>query len=223
MLLSVLSSVPLRAKVNRPDPVRTWPVDTLLVRFEREVRVNDTRRFASQFITAALRLPITYKSRQDSLLTGLEQLALKSVDTKVQQAAALEIAAAGEIGRGPPPIPNALPRLVRIYRRHDDPALRLTIRNQMPLQVERRAAAAFLRSIAAEPDTSAGTGPHGYFSHGDPRTEALARLAEMGEEGRAVLQAMHRSGEARSPQARIMLDNMARRGFPVRDLARSQQ
>jgi hypothetical protein len=102
--------------------------------------------------------------------------------------------------------------------------VRLAIRNTMPEQADRRAAAAFLRTVAAEADpTNDGSGPHGYFSVGDPRTEALSRLAEMGAEGRAVLQAMHRSGEARSPQARAILARMAQRGFPVIDARRREQ
>ncbi|HEX8830218.1 MAG TPA: hypothetical protein VF705_03580, partial [Longimicrobium sp.] len=56
-----------------------------------------------------------------------------------------------------------------------------------------------------------------YFSVGEQRALALARLSEMGEEGRTTLQAMYRSGEAISPQARIILQSMAERGFPVAD------
>lgn len=220
-LLLLLGSAPVRAQGSRQDPVRGWPVDTLLVRFEREVRVNDPRSFASQFIGAALDLPAPYTSRQDSLLHGLERLALTSDNANVRQLATIKIATAGDIGRTPART-GVLPRLLRIYRTDRSWIVRALIRDQLPRQAERRAAAAFLRSVAAEPDSSAGMGPHGYFSHGDPRIEALARLAEMGEEGRAVLQAMHRSGEARSPQARITLDGMARRGFPVRDAARRQ-
>jgi hypothetical protein len=79
---------------------------------------------------------------------------------------------------------------------------------------------ALLRQIAAEPDESGPDPVHGYFSVGEPRADALARLAEMGEDGRAALQAMYRNGEGRSPQAKIILQQMAEREFPVTDMRR---
>ena len=173
-------------------------------------------------IMRLLRDPRASGARRDSLLNGMERLALTGRTRDIRHVAALNLAVAGTSDM-PIPEPGVVARLLRTYRNQTDPAVRLTIRNQPPLQVERQAAAAFLRSNAVEPDTSAEMGPHGYFSHGDPRTEAVARLAEMGEEGRSVLQAMHRNREARSPQVRGMLDDMARRGFPVRDIARRQR
>jgi hypothetical protein len=122
----------------------------------------------------------------------------------------------------PSPIAGVVDRLLRIYCGNTEWGVRNAILNVLPQQRDRRASAAFLRSIAAEADTTNRWQPvHGYFTQGDLRTAALARLSEMGDEGRAVLQAMHRSGEARSPQARIVLEDMARRGFPVIDVRRA--
>ena len=222
MLLLLFGCAPLRAQAERADRARTWPVESVLARFEADIRAHVVQSLGARVTYDIIYLPRVYAPRQDSLLDGLERLALTSENAKVRQEATAMIAFAGQVGRPTPPLPGVLPRLLRIYRSNTQWLVRALIRDQMPEQVERRAAAAFLRSVAAEPDTSSGSGPHGYFSHGDPRTEAVARLAEMGEEGRAVLQAMHRSREARSPQVRTLLDDMARRGFPVRDIARRQ-
>ena len=222
MLLTLFVRVPLATQPVHQDPARSWAVDSVLFRFESEVRGHVMRSYGSEIVFRILELPDSYLARKDSLLDGLQHLALTNEDEDVRRRAAGWIAFAGESGRRSPPVAGVFLRLVRIYRA-SDASVRLTVRNRLPLQADRKAAAAFLRSLAAEPDTTTRFGPEGYFAFGDPRAEALARLAEMGEEGRAVLQAMHRSGEARSPQARIILDDMARRGFPVRDIARMQQ
>lgn len=219
--LLLLGCAPLRAQAGQTTSTRTWGVDSMLARFEHDVHTNAVQEVGVAQIMRLLRDPGASGARRDSLLNGMERLALTGRTRDIRHAGALYLAVAGTFDM-PTPARGVVARLVRTYRVQDDPAVRLTIRNQLPLQVERPAAAAFLRAIAAEPDSSSGRGPHGYFSHGDPRTEALARLAEMGEVGRAVLQAMHRSGEARSPQARITLDNMAQRGFPVREIARAR-
>jgi hypothetical protein len=219
-LLVLFGCAPLRAQADRVDRARTWPVDSVLARLEADVRANLVQSMGARLTYDVFYLGNAFAPRQDSLLDGLERLALTSDNDTMRREATSLIAFAGQVGRPSPPVPGVFPRLLRIYRSNTAWLVRALIRDQMPEQAERRAAAAFLRSIAAEPDTGSGTGPHGYFAIGDPRTEAVARLAEMGEEGRSVLQAMHRNREARSPQVRIMLDDMARRGFPVRDIAR---
>jgi hypothetical protein len=223
LLVVVVARVPLGAQVVRTDPARIWAADSVIARFESDIRMHVVNSQGLDAVAGILMLPGVFAARQDSLLNGLERLAVTSNDSNVRRRAAYWIAFAGTGGRAVSPVKGVCSRLARIYRARDDAGVRLAIRNGMPLQAERRAAAAFLRSLAVEPDSSGGNGVEGYFSIGDPRTEALARLAEMGEEGRAVLQAMHRSGEARSPQARMILDDMARRGFPVRDIALMQQ
>lgn len=217
--LLLFGYAPLHAQAARATSAGLLPVDSVLRWFEADVRTHVVQSSGSRLVYDILDLSHPYLARQDSLLDGLERLALTSTDRNVRQIAAARIAIAGEIGRTAPPRSGVLSRLVRVYRGNSAWLVRSTIMDRIPFLAERRAGAAFLRSIAAEPDTSSGIGPHGYFAMGDPRTEALARLAEMGEEGRAVLQAMHRNRDAHSPQVRLRLENMARRGFPVRDIA----
>lgn len=221
-VLLLLGCAPMHAQAVRTEHALTWPVDSVLARFETDIRTHVVQSVASEAVYDILDLSNSPPARKDSLIDGLERLALTSSFRNVRHIATARIAVAGQVGRPVAPRAGLLSRLQRIYWGNTAWLVRSTILDSMPLQAERRAAAAFLRSVAAEPDTSSAMGPHGYFSHGDLRTHALARLAEMGEEGRAVLQAMHRSREARSPQARLVLDDMARRGFPVRDIARRQ-
>jgi hypothetical protein len=222
-MLVVFGCGPLLAQADQVDRARTWPVDSVLARLEADVRANRVQGMGARVAYDVIYLPSAFAPRQDSLMDGLERLALTSDHDAVRREATSLIAFAGQVGRPSPPLRGVFPRLLRIYRSNTAWLVRALIRDQMPEQAERRAAAAFLRSIATEADSNSGVAPHGYFAIGDPRTEAVARLAEMGEEGRSVLRAMHQNREARSPQVRIMLDDMARRGFPVRDIARRQR
>ena len=219
MVMVVAVRMPLTAQSLTQIAERTWPVDSVLSRFEADVRANTANGVGENAVARIIDLASPYSARKDSLLNGLERLAVTHSDRYVRQAATLWIASAGEVGRTAPPVRGVWPRLLRIYRSNTAWVVRSTILDQSPMLVERPSALALLRSVAAEQDTTTPMGPEGYFGFGDLRIAALSRLAEMGEEGRAVLQAMHRSGEARSPQARMILDDMARRGFPVRDIA----
>lgn len=199
------------------------PVDSILAHFQRQTRARArTGDGVTLILNVFSRPPGGYSPRQDSLLNGLERLVDFSDNRDVREFAAQMLAAAGEEARAAPPLPGIVRRLERIYHRHggnEDYGIRTSILPSLPLQRERGAAAALLRTIASQPDPgNNGTGVEGYFGVGDPRTGALAGLSEMGQEGRAVLQAMYRSGEAASPQARVTLEHMAQRGFPVTDL-----
>jgi hypothetical protein len=215
IVLLVLSGAPASAQVSR-DAARTWPIDSVLARYEHDIRANAVPSLGSNLVFDILDLPQRYRARQDSLLDRLEHLALTSESQTVRIEAAFRLAYAGETGRESPPLPRIMLRLARVYHALNDSGTRLAIRNSLPLQAERDAAIALLRSVAAEADTASF---HTDW-HGDDRVEALVRLSEMGEEGRTVLREMHRSGEARSLQARTILEDMAQRGFPVRDIRR---
>jgi hypothetical protein len=220
VLLVPFAWVPLQSQVMLQDPSRTWPIDSVLSRFDRHIRAHLANSPGFDAVFRILRLPASYAARKDSLLEGLELLALTSDNREVREVAAERIAEAGELGRNVPPVPGIWPRLARIYRSNTAWLVRSAILDHSPMLAERGAALAFLRSVAAEEDTTTPSVVEGYFGYGDLRIWALDRIAEMGEDGRAVLQAMHRSGEVRSPQARWTLDAMAQRGFPVRELRR---
>jgi hypothetical protein len=224
LLLSLgFSSTPVLGQQRPPERARAWPIDTVLARFESDARHNVVNGSGFQVVYSIITLPDAWTARKDSLLEGLEHQAMSSSDPDVRIRAVYALATAGTGGESWSAVPRVMGRLARIYRSTSYPDVRSPIRDQLPRQAERASAAALLRSIAREgDDANDGSGPHGYFSYGDPRIEALSRLSEMGAEGRAVLQAMHRSGEVRSPQGRIWLDDFARRGFPVSEMARTR-
>ncbi|MBB4637772.1 hypothetical protein [Longimicrobium terrae] len=191
-------------------------VDSTLSVFKRDARQRVLVSRGADLVMGILQRPAA-PARRDSLLNGLQRLALESDDPNVRLDATNYFGTAGSWRQRI----SIVEGLRRIYQSRDSLRLRSMVLDKMPQQADRAAAVGFLRSVAAEPDLN-GTDPiHGLFTNGDRRTQALARLSEMGEDGAAALRAMHRSGEAKSPQAKIILNDMARRGFPVRDLRRA--
>ncbi|HEX6746654.1 MAG TPA: hypothetical protein VF092_05110 [Longimicrobium sp.] len=180
-LLSLLvASKSLPAQGVRVIAARTWPLDSIVSRFEAGVRANAANNLGSEIMFEIARLSASHTARKDSLLDRLEHLVVSNPDKRVRVYAAYEIAFAGERGGNRMPIPGVVHRLARIYHSTAHADVRSPILDQLPLQAERAAAIALLRSVASEPDPgNDGRGPHGYFSLGDPRTEALARLTEM--------------------------------------------
>jgi len=218
-MLLIQGAIALQAQVSQPDPAYTSPVDSVLARFERESRAVAVNNIGLVWIIRVFHDPSPSVARRDSLLDGLERLARVSNSSYVRQSAASTVALAGDLHL-PRTTPGVVARLARIYAANDEQGpVRLSIRRRMTIQAERRAAAAFLRSVAIQEDPSVDRQAH---PMSDPRIDALSQLTEMGEEGRAVLQEMHRRGEVRSPQVRAKLEYMARSGFPVRDARRPQ-
>jgi hypothetical protein len=207
----------LAAQSTLPASTYVVPADSVLARWERDARSGVVNNLGTVWIIHNIRNPVP-RPRLDSLLNGLDRFATSSDSEQSRHAAVGLLLLAGEADM-PRPIPGIVARMARIY--HDAAApriVRFTIRRRLPFQAEQRAAAALLRSIAAEADPNPGAPRH---DMGDPRIEALGALRQMGAEGRAALQAMHRSGEARSPHAREALREMAAAGFPVREPERT--
>jgi hypothetical protein len=214
--LAVTSAAPARAQVPQPNPAYTVRVDSVLSRLKHDIWAG-ANNIGMSWVIRNLRNPVP-KPRVDSLLNGLERLALTDGDERVRQAASSLFLMAGEQDT-PHPVLGLVPRIGRIYRANPAGGIvRFTIRHHMPLQADRRAAATLLRSIAAELGSNPGPDVD---DMGNPRIEALAGLRQMGAEGRAALQAMHRSGEARAPRVRTILREMAQAGFPVREPERT--
>jgi hypothetical protein len=215
--LAVTSTGFAHAQVSQPNPAYTVSVDSVLSRFEHHIRAGGGNNIGLSWVIQNLRNPVP-KPRVDSLLNGLERFALTNGHERVRNLASQLFLMAGERD-SPRPVHGLVPRIERIYRANPPGGVvRFTIRHQMPQQADRRAAAALLRSIAVEPGSDPGPDPD---DMGNPRIEALAGLRRMGAEGRAVLQAMHRSGEARDPRVKTILQDMARAGFPVREPERT--
>jgi hypothetical protein len=207
----------LRGQSTLPNSAYAAPADSVLSRWERDVRSRAVNNIGTVWIIQNLRHPAP-GPRLDSLLDGLERFATTSDSERVRHRAVNLLLLAGEADM-PRPVSAVMSRVARIHHASDAPRIvRTAIRDRMPFQANRRAAAALLRSVAAEPNPNPGPVVD---DMGNPRIEALAGLRRMGAEGRAVLQAMHRSGEARDPRVRTILQEMARAGFPVREPERT--
>jgi hypothetical protein len=184
------------------------PVDSLLRQFEREIGDPTTDRNGSAVITRMLARPEQYSSaRIDSVLTALELLAVSSDHARTRSVAAVTLSTAGDQSL-PNPLPGVADRLIRIYRRSEDPLVRSTLIG-LPLtrQADRSRVVNFLASIAVEPSLE--TRNH----WGDNSARAVQNLALMGESGSRELRRLYQSGQVQSPEARRVLDVLARNDF----------
>jgi hypothetical protein len=213
LLIAGTHHIAAAQRQTQPPP----SVDSVLSLFERDAaRRSRLGRGTDRVMDILQGSPPA--ARTDSLLNGLLRLATTGANEDVRASATIYF---GSAGTRPRPVP-IVAGLARIYHAPNGLRLQTLVIDQMTYQVDRTAAVSFLRAVAASPDSRAPHPVHGYSTHGEPRAWALARLAEMGTEGQSALRAMHRGGEARSPQARTILDGMAARGFPVVDARRLQ-
>lgn len=114
--------------------------------------------------------------RVDSVIDGLERLALTAESEDVARSAAAAVASAGATKRG---MSGILDRTLRIYKHSSSLRVRATIVHFMRDQGDRDRAIAFLRSVAAQDSEQ-------QDFDGAPFLAAMA-LSEMGVEGRSVL------------------------------------
>ena len=142
-----------------------------------------------------------------AILAGLERLALSSPDARVRTGAAAAFTTAGS-RRNPRPVPGIAQRMLRMYERSQDQAVRRVLVSFMARSAEPQVVIPFVRSLAIqEPHAADFPGAAGH---------ALATLIAMGEGGRSALQDLHARGLVRDPRARFELDELAKRDFRVR-------
>ena len=139
------------------------------------------------------------------LLGGLEQLAIGGSPPRLRAEAAAYIGLSGS-HRSTAPRPGTVARLVRVYRRSDDPLVRsLTISAMGEQVLDRSVAISFLEETAAQ-------------RNGDSSWEAgkaLTSLALMGPDGADALRRLHAAQAVRDPEARVILETMASNGFRI--------
>lgn len=124
-----------------------------------------------------VRHPERYGStRVDSVLAGLEQIALTAEPRFIGSSAAASLAHAGSVENAPP---GVFDREERVYAKSKYPIVRLTILNRMFEQKERVRSLRFLRSVAAQRTEQQ--------DFQDAAVTAVEGLSRMGVEGRAAL------------------------------------
>jgi hypothetical protein len=207
LLVAFLGGVsgPCSAQDSRPG----LSSDVLLGRFEKERRAQgrSTTGAHDAIGTILWRSSPSDAPRVDSLLAGLEKIAIESNEPSARGSAAGLIALAGaNSGRG---IVN---RLVRIYDKSGDAEVRFIIVRLMKTQRERRDGLSFLRRVALEPSTQSPSHP----PRGDDlslQKAALQSLMLMGSEGKQMVQSLYADKLVKDWSARAYLDYLARTGF----------
>ena len=140
----------------------------------------------------------------DSLLSGLEELALTGGDGTLRRSAVFFLANAGS-PEARSPRDDVVHRLERIYEQTSHDEVRESVLTDMPRLAARGEAIRFLRRIAVQPpEEQALSGAPGY---------AIAMLAVAGEEGRDALRTLHRQDLVRDRDAKRVLEGYAERGF----------
>lgn len=167
--------------------------ETIIRRDARETltQFETTARQGRSAIPDAVLHPENYSATTvDSVVAGLENLALSGESELVRSEAAIALASAGSANH---PIPGAFEAKVKVYERSTSNLVRGMIINFIDTGQERQRAIEFLKSTA--------------ISVGPPRFDeapflAAQHLGFMGAEGRAVLAELHSSGKLKDPRAR---------------------
>ena len=137
--------------------------------------------------------------RVDSLLTGLETLALTSRSELVRQSAASSLTQAGIASNARP---GSTGRAISVYNRSTDALVRRTILSLMHLQSERTVAVAFLTAVA----TKAGSDQ----AFEEESLVAVSTLANVRPGGSNRVLALLAEGRLRDPAAKGFAEWLAK-------------
>lgn len=137
-------------------------------------------------------------ARVDSLLSGLQQLAVASDSRRVRTVAVTALATAGGEDR-PAPAAGVVERLMEVYRTADDALIRAEALALVAHQADRAAAVQALRGVATQEPAE--------LRADDAGRCAIWGLASMDAED--TLRELHRSGAVREAEARRALQVIA--------------
>jgi len=136
----------------------------------------------------------------NTVLQGLEDVALSSAPARSRAQAALLMATPGstKVAR---PLAGVFPRLAQVYDRTTDPLVRSSVIAAMGLLADRRETTGFLEVVAK-------TEPPGGLAG-----RAVASLDVMGDEGRAALKRLHDSKAMKDSEVQGDLERIANNGY----------
>jgi hypothetical protein len=141
----------------------------------------------------------------ETVSRDLEEVALTGTPARLRGEAASALGIPGSI-HAVRPIKGTFPRLERVYRGSTDPVVRAVVilgMGRLSDQADRREAAAFLEWVAARNDRGFATDPE----------RAIQALSRLGEEGRAALRRLHQGNAVSRPEAKSLLDVLAKYDF----------
>jgi hypothetical protein len=197
--------VPVSLCAQAPHRVTRAPGE-LVAAFAREYQTpSGPRTGIAREVAHVLTYPQDYPAADLVVFQqGLEQLALTGRTSRLRTSAAFSLSQLGSRGKEHP-VAGTMSRLERIYQRTTDPDVRAIVVVSLYDLAERSEAVTFLEPISRQqPELQ---------DFPLAASRALGTLALMGDQGRAVLKRLHSSGAVRDPDARLELDNLAKRGF----------
>jgi hypothetical protein len=196
-LCCVLAVAPATAQMRSPADLLAAYVG------ERQTPMSKpgTTRASNELIHV-LTSPTDYRAGDmESLVRGLEQLALTGSPPRLRAEAAFALSIPGSRGAAQS-ISGTFARLKRVYDSSSDPLVRSVLVGVMGDLTDQRQAALFLERIAKQERAD--------FPESQRR--ALESLMRMDEEGCAVLKRLHESGAVRDPEAKLTLAYLAKQG-----------
>lgn len=187
------------AAQSRRDRTNSPSAQQILESFERVWRGE---RGSLNPMSSVLTDPSSFPAAKvDSLLNGLEMLAMSASEQRVQIMALSWLAGAGRGGVSPV-IPGIAGRLARVYDRAASVQVRRSALRQLGSQADQESAARILRNIAQQ-DSASQRAPNA--AH-----DAIWGLTELGAPGTAVLRDLHSRRLLRDPEARSAIQQVAR-------------
>lgn len=139
------------------------------------------------------------REKADSLVNGLERMAIGATDVGVGLAAVEWLGVAGAHLEG------VVSNLRAVYVQSSDENIRSAVAKALVGQKDAQTALELLEEMAIDPRAVEGDWP--------PALQAIHSLARMGEVGRATLQRLHETEAVQNPRARLELLRMSRNGF----------
>jgi hypothetical protein len=199
--------IPQSLCAQKPHRVTRAPGE-LVATFARDYQApHGPTTGAGRYVAHVLTYPEDYPAADLAVFQqGLEQLALTSDSPRLRTSSTFSLSQLGSRGR-PHPVAGTMERLERIYQRSTDPAVRSMVVVSLYDVSERPEALAFLERVAKQAP--------GNQDFPGAASRALGSLVLMGDEGRAVLRRLHQTGAVRDADARLELDNLAKRGFRI--------
>lgn len=192
-----------RVSEAQTDSTPSWPsVAQMLLTFETEMARSDGRGRIPAGVTHTLAHADSFApARVDSLLDGLQRLALTSENNRVALMAVVVLASSAD-RHSARPLAGVTDRLRSIIDGAASSGARRTAMHRLPLQCDVTTA---VRALEAE----AASTPEAQSYPGSAR-DAVALLRDTGGRGREALLRLHRGRRVQEPEARAELERQLR-------------
>jgi hypothetical protein len=209
VIVGVVFSVPARAQAECLD-LRCYSAHRAIAELARESAARESMGLGYAATLHILTSRDAPRARRDSVADGLEHLAMHSNDPELRTRATTILISAGR-GAMDQPLSGASARVARILRATGDQDVRRRILHLGLWMADRQPLLPALREVAESQGVSE---REMMFNHdADDPSLAVEALAQMGEDGAAILRDLHRRKALRSARASALLESLSRRGY----------